>query len=433
MKTEKSTSSLSRRSTLKAGVFTAGAVAAPTIIPASVLGGQAPSKKLTMGFIGVGNQGTNVNLKNFLSQDDCRVVAVCDVKANNQDHAQQIVNEKYGDKGCAGIPDFRNMLARKDIDAVCISTPDHWHVPMSILAMEAGKHVISEKPTLTIAEGRELVKVQKKTGKVFTVGLEDRAVIHYYKLAEAVRNGAIGDLIKIDVGLPYKSWSYPNMPEIPVPDDFNYSMWLGPAPYKPYTANRTEPQAWRQQDAFAAGVLTDWGMHLCDTAQVANFSERTSAVKAEPIKFIVPKNSMNDVPNYFDLKFTYANGVTMNVLSSQPRIMFYGTQGWCGCDGWRGQLMAHDKRILKARYEDNKIWKMPPYEQRNFLDVVLHGAKPNYDAEDLHRLSTTLLTGSIAMKLNRTVKWDPEKEEFPGDSEANALRSRETSNDWKNA
>ncbi|VGO11908.1 Glycosyl hydrolase family 109 protein 1 [Pontiella desulfatans] len=433
MKTEKSRSTLSRRSSLKAGLLTGSALAFPAIVPSKVLGAEAPSNLLAMGFIGVGNQGTQVNMKSFLQEKDCRVVAVCDVKAKNQANAQNIVNAHYGEQGCAGIPDFRDLLARKDIDAVCISTPDHWHVPLSILSMKAGKHVISEKPTLTIAEGRELVNVQKQTGKVFTVGLEDRAVIHYYKLAEAVRNGAIGDLIKIDVGLPYKSWSYPNLPETPVPADINYPMWLGPAPYKPYTANRTDPQAWRQQDAFAAGVLTDWGMHLCDTAQVANFSERTSAVKVEPIKHITPKDSMNDVPNYFDLKFTYANGVTMNVISSQPRIMFYGTKGWCGCDGWRGQLMAHDKKILKGTYEDSKIWNMPPYEQRNFLDVVLKGAKPNYDAEDLHRLSTTLLTGSIAMKLDRTVKWDPATEEFPGDAEANALRSRKASTDWMNA
>ncbi len=433
MKTEKNTSNLSRRGSLKAGLFTAGALAAPTIIPSSVLGDKAPSKIITMGFIGLGAQGTDVNLKNFLQQQDCRVIAACDVKPDRQANAQNMINEHYGDKGCAGIPDFRDLLARKDIDAVCISTPDHWHVPMSILAMEADKHVISEKPTLTIAEGRELVNVQKKTGKVFTVGIEDRSVIHYYKLTEAVRNGAIGDLVRIEVGLPYKDRVFPNLPEIPVPQGFNYKMWLGPAPYKPYTQNRTEPQAWRQQDAFAAGVLTDWGMHLCDTAQIANFSERTSATKVEVIKSITPTNCMNDVPNYFDLKFTYANGVTMNVLSSQPRIMFYGTKGWCGCDGWRGQLMAHDKKILKAEYADNKIWKIPPYEQRNFLDVVLKGAKPNYDAEDLHRLSTTLLTGAIAMKLNRTIKWDPEKEEFPGDDEANALRSRERSTDWMNA
>jgi predicted dehydrogenase len=301
------------------------------------------------------------------------------------------------------------------------------------MSLKAGKHVICEKPTLTIAEGRELVNVQKKTGKVFTVGLEDRAVIHYHKLAQAVRNGAIGDLVKIDVGLPYKSWSYPNLPESPVPDGFNYRMWLGPAPYRPYTKNRTDPQAWRQQDAFAAGTLTDWGMHLCDTAQVANFSERTSAVKIEVVKSITPQNSMNDVPNYFDLKYTFANGVEMNVVSREPSIMFYGSQGWCGCEGWRGLLMAHDKRILKDKYDDNKIWKRPPYEQRNFLDVVLHGAKPNYDAEDLHRLSTTLLTGSIAMKLNRTLQWDPEKEEFVNDDEANPLRSRIASTDWMNA
>jgi predicted dehydrogenase len=369
---------------------------------------------------------------NFLQQDDCRCIAMCDVKPKNLATAVDITNEHYGNKDCIPIQDFRDLLAREDIDAVCISTPDHWHVPLSILAMEAGKHVISEKPTLTIAEGRELVNVQKRTGKVFTVGLEDRSVIRYHMLAEAVRNGAIGDLMRIDVGLPYKWWSLPNLPETPVPEGFNYTMWLGPAPYKPYTANRTDPQSWRQQDDYAAGTLTDWGMHLCDTAQVANFAENTSPVKVEG-KGRIPANAMNSVPNYFELKYTYANGVVMNVLSSEPSIMFYGSNGWCGNQGWGGGLQAHDKKIFKNEYEDNKIWERPPREQRNFLDVVRHGAKPNYDAEDLHRLSTTLLTGSIAMKLERPLQWNPETEEFVDDADANALRSRRASTDWENA
>lgn len=432
MKTKKSSPRLSRRDSLKTGLLAGSALAAPAIIPAGVLGKEAPSNILAMGFIGLGNQGTKVNLGNFLQQDDCRCIAMCDVKPENLANAVRVTNEHYGNNDCRAVPDFRDLLAREDIDGVCISTPDHWHVPISIMAMQAGKHVISEKPTLTIAEGRELINVQQKTGKVFTVGLEDRSVIHYYKLAEAVRNGAIGELMRIEVGLPYKYWNYPLLPEAPVPDGFNYRMWLGPAPYKPYTENRTENQAWRQQDAFAAGTLTDWGMHLCDTAQVANFSEKTSAVKVEG-KGIVPKGGMNDVPNYFDLKYTYANGVVMNVLASRPRIMFYGSKGWCGCEGWRGELVAHDRKIFKNKYENSKIWKMQPREQRNFLDVIYHGATPLYDAEDLHRLSTTLLTGSIAMKLNRPLQWDPAKEAFVNDDEANALRSRKASNDWKNA
>ena len=174
------------------------------IIPSRVLGAHGPSNQITMGFIGVGTQGHNVNLKMFLDQDDCRAIAVCDVKPEARERAQNTVNKKYGNQDCDVTDDFRDLLSRKNIDAICISTPDHWHVPMSIVALEAGKDVICEKPTLSIREGRTLVDLVKKTGRIFTTGLEDRSLPRYHKLAEAVRNGAIGKLHTIHVGLPYK-------------------------------------------------------------------------------------------------------------------------------------------------------------------------------------------------------------------------------------
>jgi predicted dehydrogenase len=420
----------SRREFLKRAGLTAASV--PMIAPSRVLGADAPSNQTTMGFVGVGAQGHNVNLKMFLEQDDCRVIAVCDVKPEARERARNTVNETYGNQDCDVTDDFRDLLARKDIDAVCISTPDHWHVPMSILALEAGKDVISEKPTLTIEEGRALVDTVNRTGRIFTTGLEDRSLPRYHKLAEVVRNGAIGRLHTIHVGLPYKEKVWEILPESPVPEGFNYKLWLGPASYKPHCENRTQPQCWRQIEDYAAGVLTDWGMHLCDTAQVANFSENTSPVKVEGTG-VIPDNAMNSVPNKFDLTYTYANGVVMHVKSTGPSIKFEGSEGWCGNNGWNTALMAHDHSIFDRTYEDNKMWACPPREQRNFLDCVRSGAKPNYDVEALHRLSSTLLTGSIAMKLGRPLEWDPDKEEFVNDAEANALRRRPASTDWMNA
>ena len=179
-------------------------------------------------------------------------------------------------------------------------------------------------------------------------------------------------------------------------------------------------------------MLTDWGMHLCDTAQVANFSENTSPVKVEGTG-VIPENAMNSVPNQFELTYTFANGVVMHVKSTRPSIKLEGSDGWCGNNGWNTALMAHDHSIFDETYEDNKMWPCPPREQRNFLDCVRLGAKPNYDAESLHRLSSTLLTGSIAMKLGRPLEWEPEKEEFVNDAEANAHRARPASRDWANA
>ena len=408
------------------------AAAAPMIVSSRVLGAQAPSNQVTMGFVGVGTQGHNVNLRMSLEQDDCRAIAVCDVKPEAREKARHTVNEKYGNTDCIVTDDFRDVLAHKGIDAVCISTPDHWHVPMSLMALEAGKDILCEKPTLSIQEGRKLVDAVKKAGRVFTTGLEDRSLPRYHKLAEAVRNGAIGKLHTIHVGLPFKDKVWEILPESPVPEGFNYNLWLGPAPYKPYCENRTHSQCWRQIEDYAAGVLTDWGMHLCDTAQVANFSEDTSPVKVEGTG-VIPENALNNVPNKFDLTYTFANGVVMHVQSTKPSIRLEGSDGWCGSNGWNTALMAHDPSIFDKKYEDNKMWACPPREQRNFLDCVRFGAKPTYDAEALHRLSSTLLTGSIAMKLGRPLEWDPEKEEFVNDEEANALRTRPALRDWENA
>ncbi len=421
----------SRRSFLKSGltgIIAAGT--APQFFSGCLHGVRAPSNKVTLGCIGVGTHGFGVNLKSFLQEEDCQVVAVCDVYGSRRAKARQAVDEQYGTKGCAEIADFRNLLARPDIDVAVISTPDHWHVTMALMALAAGKKVFCEKPTLTIAEGRELADAFAKRNVIFAAGIEDRSVIQYYKLAEVVRNGGIGKLQRIKVGLQAKA-AVPLEQPAPVPADLNYEMWLGPAPFRPYTPSLTDAQVWRQIRDFSGGTLTDWGAHLIDTAQVANFSENSSPVAVSG-KGVIPPNAMNTVPLTFDLTYTYANGVVLEASAGIPSIRLEGTEGWVGNKGWLGRLEGSNIDVFRETYDPgkNKLWPRRPREQRDFLDCLKNGQPPMYTAEALHRLSTTLHLGAIAMELGRPLKWDPKAEKFD-DPQANALRSRMRREDWK--
>lgn len=422
---------VSRRAFLKSGLGSMlAAGAAPQIVSSRLFGAQAPSKKVTLGFIGVGAHGFGVNLKSFLQEDDCQVLAVCDVFASRRAQARKAVDEHYGATGCREIADFRELIARADLDAVVISTPDHWHVPMALMALAAGKLVFCEKPTLTIAEGRELANAVAQRKAVFATGLEDRAVIQYHKLAEVVRNGGIGKLERIKVGLPVKP-VFPIEEPAPVPADLNYELWVGPAPYRPYTPQLTDAQVWRQIRDFSGGSLTDWGAHLIDTAQVGNFAENSGPVAVQG-RGVIPPNSINTVPREFEITYTYANGVTLEVTANQPSIRFEGTEGWVGNKGWLGRIEGSDPEIFRRTYDPatNKIWPRRPREQRDFLDSIKNGQPPMYTAEALHRLSTVMHLGAIAMELERPLKWDPVKEAFD-DPQANALRQRTRREEWK--
>jgi predicted dehydrogenase len=416
----------SRRAFLQSGL---AGILASGIAP-RLSGAGAPSKTITLGCIGVGKHGLGVNLNSFLQEADCRIVAVCDVFKSRALKAQAVTNKHYGSKDCTIIADFRELLARADIDAVVISTPDHWHVPMSLMALAAGKHVFCEKPTLTIAEGRQLADAVAKGSLVFGTGLEDRSLIRYHKLAETVRNGGIGRLQRIVVGLPIKP-VFPKEEPAPVPEDLNYELWLGPAPFRPYSPSLTDDQVWRQIRDFSGGSLTDWGAHLMDTAQVGNFAENSGPV-AVTGKGIIPPDSINTVPREYQLTYTYENGVTMDVKADAPSIRFEGTGGWVAVKGWDGPLSASDMNLFRQTYDPNanKMWPLPPREHRNFLDVIRGAAKPNYDAEALHRLSTAMHIGAIAMELERPLRWDPKAEAFD-DAHANGLRSRVSREDWK--
>ena len=425
---------MQRRTVLKA-MLAAGV--APMILPARVLGQQAPSKRITLGCIGVGSQGHS-NLQAFLNQDDAQVLAVCDVFADRREAARRKVNATYKAEGCASVEDFREIIARKDIDAVVLSTPDHWHVPMALLALEAGKDVFSEKPTHTIAEGRELRDAVKKRKAVFQMGIEDRSLAHFHKMIELVRNDAIGSPGHIAVSLPC-GIANPKEAPAPVPAGLNYDLFLGPAPFQPYTPHRTDAMHWRFIRDYGTGSLVDWGSHLVDTAQLAANDPAVCPVEAKGTG-VTPTGAEADVPVSFDLHYRYGNGVTLDVKSGDSpsgdgrsaSIRIEGSRGWIEKTPWSGPLRASDEAILRMKVapETSKFWPLPKSEQRNFLDCVKSRAPTTYTEDTMHLLHVTLHMGLIAIALGRTLRWDTAAELFVDDAEANALQARPRRMDW---
>ena len=394
-------------------IGTLGLLSVPLILPSRLLGQDAPSKKITLGFIGTGMHGIGVNLMNFLCLEDARVLAVCDVKGSHAAEAKGIVDAKYGNKDCASYRDFREVIARKDIDAVVISTPDHWHLALTLLGLQAGKHVFSEKPTLTIAQGRTLVEAVKKSGRVFQWGIEDRSLIKYHKLVEWARNGAIGKVEQIHVTLPFNGAPYPYPLENPaaVPPDLDWNLWLGPAPFHPYTPNRTDWCHWRRIFDYSGGSLTDWGAHLVDTAQLMAGVESTGPVEIQATGTI-PEKMESNVPWTYDIHYSYANGTALRVQNGEASIRCEGLKGWVGCKGWDNLLEASSPDILHTQYAagTSGYMPLPPREQRDFIDCIHSGKPTTYFPEAGHRLFTTLHLGHLAVRSGQKLKWDPDKE-----------------------
>ena len=425
----------SRRISRRTFVRTGAALAAvPYIVPATVLGAGgavSPSEKITVGCIGTGGHGIGMNLQSYLGQPDAKVLAVCDVDGNNLKRAEKMVNDKYGNGDCATTRDFRDILARKDIDTVMISTPDHWHVLMSVMAAKAGKDVQCEKPTLTIDEGKILVKTIRRYGRVFQTSTEDRGVAVYHRMAELVRNGRIGKLKKIEVILPKQPNGPGDPTPQPVPPELDWDMWLGPAPYAPYTKDRVHFH-FRWIWDYSGGIICDWGTHLFDTAQWGNDTERSGPVEIEGTGTYWQGGLYNTVKEY-DVTYRYANGVVMTCKPGNPSIKFIGTEGWVGNSGWRARLEASSKEILNSVIEPNEIhlYTNPAGEHRDFLDCVKTRKDPYFPVDIGARVSAVCHLGNIAIKMGRKLKWDPDKEVFPNDEEANRMLSRPMRSPWR--
>lgn len=427
----------------------------PIFVPASVLGlarKTPPSERITLGLIGCGLHGTYWNLDQIFRCPDAQVVAVCDVDRQRRETAQARVEQHYtaimGHEytGCAAYNDFREIIARDDIDAIANCTPDHWHVIPAIMAARAGKDVICEKPlTLTVEEGRVLCDVVAEHGTVFQTASENRSIDTYIRICELVRNGRIGKLQHIEVTLPAGNESrgdnFDDREPQPVPEGFDYDMWLGQAPWAPYCPARCHG-SFRWNLDYSGGRLTDWGAHLIDLAQWANDTERSGPVEVEGTGKFPPREELFNTAYEFSIHYRYANGVTMHVSSSQPGIRFEGSDGWIGFTGWRAPLEASSEAILNAELgpEDVRLYRPSEIvkredggkggEYRNFLDCV-KSRQPCYaPAETGHRTATIAHIGNIAMMLGRKVRWDPVTERFLDDDAANSMLGRQQREPW---
>ncbi len=421
--------SISRRNFLRnSGIIAGGAIVFPTIIKASAFGA---NDKISLAMIGVGNHGTSWNLPPYLKLDTCKVVAVCDVDLQHALKAKNIIDQHYGNQDCKIYNDFREVLLRRDIDAVQISTPDHWHVPMSVLAIQAGKDVCCEKPTQTIEQGRILCDVVAKHDRIYQTSLEDRALSQYLRMAGLVRNGRIGKLQKVVCGLlsgPVKI-KPEDLVVQPVPEGFDYDLWLGPAPKAPYFPGRCHGK-FRFNFDYSGGNITDWGAHMMDTAQRANGTEKSGPVSVDG-KGVFATGSYNTAETY-NLTYLYENGVVMDVHSNTREIACYGTDGWLKISGWAGPLEASSTEILNSEIKPADIHLVTaPSEHANFIQCIKTREEPFHPVEDLQRVSTMTHMGNISMLLGRKLNWDLQKEEFINDAGANAMRSREERDPWK--
>jgi predicted dehydrogenase len=298
------------------------------------------------------------------------------------------------------------------------------------MAVKAGKDVQCEKPTLTIDEGKILVRTVRAHNKVFQTSTEDRSLSVYHRMAELVRNGRIGKLQKIEVILPRQP-SRPGDPTPqPVPPELDYDMWLGPAPYAPYTKDRVHFN-FRWIWDYSGGIICDWGTHLFDTAQWANDTEHTGPVEIDGTGTHWEGGLYDTVKDY-DVTYRYANGVVMTCKPGSPSIKFIGSDGWVGNRGWIGRLEASSDEILNSKIGPDEVhlYTNPKGEHRDFLDCVKSREDPYFPVDIGHRVATVCHLANLSIRLGRKLKWDPEKEVFPGDDEANSMLCRPMREPW---
>jgi myo-inositol 2-dehydrogenase / D-chiro-inositol 1-dehydrogenase len=433
------------RSSLAVAVF-----GVPSIVPASVFGKNAPSNRVTVGVIGTGRQGFGQNLQGsgvrgsssrvpgLLDVPEAQVVAVSDVDSWRMGNAVQAVNASYAKnapggsyKGCSAHTDFREIIARKDIDAVMISTPDFWHVPMGILAAKAKKHVSCEKPlSMSVHQGREFVEALKKYQVVNRTDSEFRSVRVQNMAVELVRNGRIGKLQKIEITFPSDPTPVSAQPDMPIPKELNYDMWLGPMPYVPYTDMRvhtpmdlTKRPNWMRVDTYAQGMISNWGAHYFDMAQWANDSEYSGPVEVEG-KGEFPKSLWNSMIN-FQVTYRYANGVEMTCRqtpTSKPGIRYSGSEGWIFLDGYPGVATASNPAILDSRPGAGELdLSKTLWDKTDFIQAVKANRKTLEPIEVGHRTISISQIGLIACQIGERLKWNPATELFEGNNAANAL------------
>ncbi|HEY5915002.1 MAG TPA: Gfo/Idh/MocA family oxidoreductase [Verrucomicrobiae bacterium] len=444
---------VSRRQFLKfSAAGAAGVVGLPTIVPCSVFGQGAPGSKIQIGQIGCGRIANEMDLPGILKHDIARVVAVCDLDSKRLARAKERVEKFYAGKGATvevkGFGDYRELLKSGGIDAVAISTPDHWHAEPIIAAALVGKDIYVQKPlSMTLAEGRLVSDIVREKKRVFQIGSQQRSDgpwPQFRRGVELVRNGRIGKLQTVRIGLPTDP-SGEEEPEMPVPPNLNYDMWLGCTPVVPYTEKRVHPQnsitdrpGWLRIESYCLGMITGWGSHHLDIAHWGMDTELTGPVEAEA-RAQFPKRGLWNVHGTYHIEMKYANGVTMVIDDKFPNgVRFEGTKGWIFVSrgpatvtasdpstGTGKAFAASDPKILESKIGPNEIHLHASKDHHlDWLQSIKSRQPCATSPEQAHRSTSACEIAWITMKLGRKIRWDPVKEEFPGDAEANALRSR---------
>lgn len=422
----------SRRSFLKRIAGAGALLAVPTIIPSRVLGGEsAPSNRIVMGAIGTGGRGKGV-MRIFLDKPDLQMVAVCDVDRERREGAKEMVDKQYKNTDCAQYGDFRELLARRDIDTVLIATPDHWHALCTIAACKAGKDIYCEKPfAASIAEGRAAADAVKRYGRILQVGSHERSRGPCRFACELVQNGYLGRLQTITVNLPTDRRTCPPQPVEPVPAGFDYDMWLGPSPYEPYTTKRCHV-TFRFIQEYTPGELIDRGAHVGDLAQWGSGNMFTGPVEIEG-KGEFPEDGLFDTAIGYDIHGRYANGVKLHITDKQPRgVKFEGDQGWVFIHVHGGNLEAQPASLLRVQIPSMGVhlYDDTNEHQKNFLDCVRTRLQPIAPAESGHRTSSLCHMANMALVSGRKLRWNPETERFIGDPAADALIAKPMRAPW---
>jgi len=444
----------SRRKWLKMAAAAGGAILAPLIVRPAALGrggSVAPSERIALGFIGIGRMGQG-HLRVFLDYSDAQVVAVCDVDRWRRDNAKATVESAYASvqpggqhRGCEAATDLRELLARKDIDAVVIATGDRWHVPAGVLAARAGKDIYCEKPmSLTIREARVMVDVVRRYGRVFQTGLQQRSTPEFIKACEMVQRGRIGRVKMVYVCFPGTNGDV-NLPAEPVPEGLDWDLWLGPAPWRPFNrrfhqyGQPEEVVPWHFCPDFGGGNLTSNAVHAFDVVQWGLGMDDSG-----PVEIIPPETG--EVPS---LTYRYSNGVLLQVDWKLDKKKHFVPEGWdvnvpienfgavfVGENGWvhvgrQGYLRSYPEGIIDRPLGESEESRPVPNHHRNWLQCIRTRERPACDVAIGCRSTIVSHLGCIAHWTGRALKWDPVKEEFIGDEEANRLRSRAMREPWR--
>jgi len=449
-----------RRDFLKAAGALAGVAAMPQIVPSSALGADGatvPSERIGLGVIGLGIQGTG-NMRAFLGNSEVRVAAVCDVHQTQREKGKKVVDDWYSNADCAMFDGFREMMAGKDIDAVQITVPDHWHPLMAVEAARRKKHMYCEKPMgWSFRAAKAVQKAVHDSGVVFQFGTQQRSGGFFRQACELVRNNKIGPLKTMLVGVP-GSWTCPKQPAEPVPPELDYEMWLGPAPMAPYCYERCRPYTdppknkfpggwgpwsnWYCISDYCMGMIGNWGVHHLDIAQWGNNTDLSGPIEIEGAATF-PQDMLTDCSTNWQVRNLYANGVTMihmddATAKEHPQqvegyghgVLFIGPDGWVHVD--RERITANPKSLLKWRPGPNDVRLLrSDNHQANFVDAVKGRTQPAAPIDIALRSDTLCNLENIATLLKRKLQWDPVKEAFMNDDEANQMLDRPMRDPWR--